>query len=165
MGGKNCPPPLADRPMPGVREAYITNLAEFCQSMFTGAECYFGAHVKIEAAVLSGGHLDEAIDLLKRGEGYFEDAKSKIGSVASLYGQLGGTDVDFGAQFDNLVLVAKMIGTAQMELEVLGENGTLQDKLWERPTLTDNFAIATDAIAAAMSWQSSFAKRRVSVTV
>lgn len=167
MGGKNCPPPpFTDRPLPGVREAYVTSLAQFCQDMFAGTETYFGAHAKIEMAVLTEGDLAAAIELLKRSQDYFEDAMSKIGSVASLYEQLGGTDVDFGAQFDNLVVVAKMVGTAKMELGIIGEgSGSLQDKLWEQPALTDNFATATGAIMAAMAWQSSFATRRVPATV
>jgi len=152
--------------MPGVREAYITKLASYCRDMFTGTELYFGAHAKIEMAVLSDGSLDEAIELLKRSEKSLEDAKSLIGSVASLHEQLGGSEtVDFGVQFDNLVLAAKAVGTAQMELGLLGESGTVQDKLWDQPTLTDNFVIATEAIMAAMAWQSSFAAQRVSVAV
>ncbi|MFZ2125978.1 MAG: hypothetical protein WAV04_00495 [Candidatus Microsaccharimonas sp.] len=151
--------------MPGVREAYVTDLAEFCQVMFTGTECYFGAHAKIEMAVLAEGSLDDAIALLKRGEDYFEDAKSKIGSVASLYEQLGGTDVDFGAQLENLAAAATSVSTARMELELLGEDGSVQDKLWEQSALTDNFVAATEAVMATMAWQSSFAKSRVAVAV
>lgn len=165
MGGKNCPPPLTDRPMPAVKGSYITSLAQYCQSLFTGTECYFGAHVKIEEAVLTEGPLDEAIERLKASKMHLEDAKNKIGAVGSLYEQLGGTDFDFGVQFTTLESAITAVDTALMELELVGGSDTVQEMLWERESLTQNFAVATESITAAIAWQSSFATSRSLVAV
>ena len=123
MGGQNCPPPGIDQSMPEMRTAYVHTLAQYCQDLFGGAESYFTAHVKIEGAVMTEGSLDEAISSLTQCEARLDGAKSRIGAVASLYEQLGGGRVDFRRQFEQIESAMRAVGTARMELELLGESG------------------------------------------
>ena len=160
MGGINCPPPpFTDRPTPEVKAAYVNSLGRYCLSLFNGARSFYAANAEIEQAVLAEGNLDAPIQMLKDSEAQLQDAKSRVGAVASLFEQISASQaVDFGIQLIMLDTAVRQVSAARMELELIDEQGSLQDRLWSQAGLTDNMVGAMEAINASLAWQGSFAK-------
>lgn len=158
MGGINCPPALPAEQSAEMARAYVNSLAQYCDSLFSGTASFFAANAKIEQAVLTDGSLSEAIELLQNSENALRKAQSQIGAVSSLYEQMAsGEHVDFMSQLEALDATTHLITTARMELELMPVGLSVQEALWARPELTENFIAAMNSVNAVTSWQANFA--------
>ncbi len=163
MGGINCPP--GGNTTPVLRSEYITNLAHYCDDLFSGVSCFWGANAAIERAVLADGTLDDAILVLTKGEDHLKEAQSHLGTVASLWGMIHSSEFyDFEGQVIALGNTIRAIATARMELSMLIDGPQLQESLWSN-SVSDCFNAAAVCVHDVANWQIQFAKSASRISV
>ena len=77
---------------------YVEQLASYCKSLFDGSAKFFEANVAIEDAVMTGGDLVAAMQLLSSSEDALTSARATLGTVAALWSSVRTPKVDFGEQ-------------------------------------------------------------------
>lgn len=158
MGGVNCPPPRFGWSDPAAREEYIKSLANYCYALFSGARYFYASNANIESSIINENeNVNDSIELLVKSRSEFEDAFSRIGSVASLNQMRDASRVDFSQQLDNICVVVRKIENSILELSLISDQGDLQSRIWDRPKLTNSMVQASEAISRCISWQASFA--------
>ncbi|MCA9312878.1 hypothetical protein KDA08_00960 [Candidatus Saccharibacteria bacterium] len=158
MGGINCPPGGNREVSPILTGEYINNLAHYCEDLFTGVSAFWDANAQIESAVLSNGKLDGAILALKKSEEHLGNAKSHLGTVASLWSMINPEELyGFETQIVALNATVHAIIATYMELSILTDDSHLQELLWDE-TISKCFNIAAVCVHDLTSWQTQFAK-------
>lgn len=137
---------------------YIEQLASYCKSLFDGAAKFFEANVAIEDAVMTGGDLAAAMQLLSGSEEALTSARATLGTVAALWSSIRTPEVDFGEQQKLIAEAASKVAVARLELQMIGAGGSLQQSLWQDPALTSNFVAALESLSQTTSWQGKFAQ-------
>lgn len=97
MGGINCGGG-GGNVSPGFSAEYIEQLASYCKSLFDGFAKFLEANVAIEDAVMTGGDLVAAVQLLSSSEDALTSARATLGTVAALWSSVRTPEVDFGEQ-------------------------------------------------------------------
>lgn len=80
MGGINCGG--GGNVSPEFSAEYIEQLASYCKSLFDGSAKLFEANVAIEDAVMTGGGLVAAMQLLSSSEDALTSARATLNTVA-----------------------------------------------------------------------------------
>ena len=160
MGGINCGGGGGGGGIvtPEFSAEYIEQLASYCKSLFGGSAKFFEANVAIEDAVMTGGDLVAAAQLLSDSEGALLSARATLGTVAALWSSVCTPEVDFGEQQKLLTDAASKVAVARLELQTLAISGSLQQSLWQDPVLTSNFVTALENLSQTTQWQAKFAQ-------
>lgn len=157
MGGINCPPGGNRRAPSTLVDEYINKLAHYCESLFSGASTFWSANADVERTILTGQPLDEAVCTLAECEKHMELAQSNLGSVGALWGTINPTQQhDFESQIIAIGDSIRAIAAVRMELSVLSEGPSLQDRLWEE-TVSNTFRVAAEGVHDILAWQTHFA--------
>lgn len=98
MGGINCGGGGGGNVSLEFSTEYIEQLASYCKSLFDGSAKFFEANVAIEDAVMTGGDLVTAMQLLSSSEDALTSARATLGTVAALWSSVRTPEVDFGEQ-------------------------------------------------------------------
>ena len=85
MGGINCGGGGGGNVSLEFSTEYIEQLASYCKSLFDGSAKFFEANVAIEDAVMTGGDLVTAMQLLSSSEDALTSARATLGTVAALW--------------------------------------------------------------------------------
>lgn len=158
MGGINCGGGNGGGSItPELSAEYIEQLACYCKSLFGGSAKFFEANVAIEEAVMTGGDLVAAVQLLSDCEATLTSARASLGTVAALWSSVHAPEVDFGEQQKLITKAINKVAVARLELQALAISGSLQQSLWRDPALTSNFVEALDGLCQTTQWQARFA--------
>ena len=87
MGGINCGGGGGGKVSLEFSAEYIEQLASYCKSLFDGSAKFFEANVAIEDAVMTGGDLVAAMQLLSSSEDALTSARATLGTVARRSGR------------------------------------------------------------------------------
>lgn len=158
MGGINCGGGGGGNVSLEFSTEYIEQLASYCKSLFDGSAKFFEANVAIEDAVMTGGDLVTAMQLLSSSEDALTSARATLGTVAALWSSVRTPEVDFGEQQKLISDAVNKVAVARLELQALAVSGSLQQSLWQDPALTSNFVAALESLSRTTSWQSEFAQ-------
>lgn len=158
MGGINCGGGGGGKVSLEFSAEYIEQLASYCKSLFDGSAKFFEANVAIEDAVMTGGDLVAAMQLLSSSEDALTSARATLGTVAALWSSVRTPEVDFGEQQKLISDAVNKVAVARLELQTLAVSGSLQQSLWQDPALTSNFVAALESLSRTTSWQGEFAQ-------
>ena len=158
MGGINCGGGGGGKVILEFSAEYIEQLASYCKSLFDGSAKFFEANVAIEDAVMTGGDLVAAMQLLSSSEDALTSARATLGTVAALWSSVRTPEVDFGEQQKLISDAVNKVAVARLELQTLAVSGSLQQSLWQDPALTSNFVAALESLSRTTSWQGEFAQ-------
>lgn len=116
MGGINCGGGGGGNVSLKFSTEYIEQLASYCKSLFDGSAKFFEANVAIEDAVMTGGDLVTAMQLLSSSEDALTSARATLGTVAALWSSVRTPEVDFGEQQKLISDAVNKVAVARLEL-------------------------------------------------